>query len=55
MSRKPKVVSTLKNNKDILYGMRQILLDSNETDGDVYLVKGIMPKGSKVPLHVHEL
>ncbi|GAA4842331.1 hypothetical protein GCM10023331_29150 [Algivirga pacifica] len=36
-------------------GQRQVILTSMETAGDVYLVQGIMPEGSEVPKHVHEL
>lgn len=52
MSRKAKKTSTSNPSNKRL---RQIILDSEHTNGDVYLVKGIMPKGSVVPNHIHEL
>ncbi len=53
MTRKPKIITPNENTDSLLGGMRKLLLDSKETAGDVYLVEGIMPKGSEVPLHVH--
>lgn len=35
-------------------GERKIILASKETNGDVYLVEGVMPKGSSVPVHIHQ-
>lgn len=55
MKKTPKIVSTDKQSDKFLGGLRNVLLDSKETDGDIYLVQGLMPKGSVVPLHVHEL
>lgn len=55
MKKTPKIVSTDKQSDKFLGGLRNTLLDSKETDGDIYLVQGLMPKGSVVPLHVHEL
>jgi len=37
-----------------LGGNRCVKLDASSTDGGVYLVEGVMPEGSKVPLHIHE-
>ncbi|WP_334058393.1 cupin domain-containing protein [Polaribacter sp. P097] len=55
MKRIPKIVSTENQSNSFLGGLRNVILNSKETDGDVYLVEGIMPKGSSVPLHIHEL
>lgn len=55
MSKKPKIASTKNQSDNFLGGLRNVILSSKETDGDIYLVKGIMPKGSAVPLHIHEL
>jgi len=55
MSKKPKISSTNTNSDTLLDGSRNILLSSQETDGDIYVVKGIMPEGSKVPIHIHTL
>ncbi|MEM9847533.1 MAG: cupin domain-containing protein [Bacteroidota bacterium] len=52
--RNPKLVSLKDEASPIAIGGRHIILDSETTDGDIYLVKGIMPKGSSVPVHVHE-
>ncbi|WP_299670296.1 cupin domain-containing protein [uncultured Polaribacter sp.] len=51
----PKIASIENRPGTFLGGLRNVILNSKETDGDVYLVQGIMPKGSAVPLHVHEL
>jgi len=55
MGRVPKVTSTGNKSDKFLGGLRNTILSSKETDGDIYLVEGIMPKGSSVPLHIHEL
>ncbi|MEM7486185.1 MAG: cupin domain-containing protein [Bacteroidota bacterium] len=55
MGKKPKIASTQNLEDDFLGGLRNVILKSEETDGDIYLVQGIMPKGSVVPVHVHEL
>ncbi|UII75763.1 cupin domain-containing protein [Flagellimonas sp. HMM57] len=55
MGKKPKIASTQNLEKDFLGGLRNVILTSDETDGDIYLVQGIMPKGSAVPVHIHEL
>lgn len=55
MDRKPKISSTENQSDSFLSGLRNVILSSKETDGDIYLVQGIMPKGSVVPLHIHEL
>lgn len=52
--RVPKIVSIYGGKDVILGGERQVFLSSKETAGDVYLVEGIMPRGSAVPVHVHE-
>ena len=33
--------------------IRQVKIDSQHTNGDIYVVEGVMPPGSEVPLHVH--
>lgn len=55
MGRNPKIVSTDSPTLEMMGGERQLLLDSISTDGDVYLVQGIMPSGSEVPAHIHQL
>lgn len=55
MNRTPKITSTVSQNNSFLGGRRQVILDTSTTNGDVYLVQGIMPAGSVVPVHVHEL
>lgn len=55
MNRIPKISSTENQSDTFLGGLRNVILSSKETDGDIYLVQGIMPKGSAVPLHIHEL
>ena len=55
MNKKPKISSTENTSESLLGGLRTIILNANETDGDIYLVQGIMPKGSEVPEHIHEL
>ena len=52
--RQPVITSTSDTRKTLLDGNRQVKLDASATDGDVYLVEGIMPEGSAVPLHIHE-
>lgn len=52
--RHPKITSINHTNSALLGGERQLLLSSKETNGDVYLVEGIMPQGSAVPVHVHQ-
>lgn len=52
--RNPKITSIKKSDNTIIGGERQIILSSKDTDGDVYLVEGIMPKGSSVPMHIHQ-
>lgn len=54
MNKKPKISSTNNRSETLLSGMRSVILNSNETDGDIYLVQGVMPKGSNVPEHIHE-
>lgn len=51
--RTPKVTSVHDDKDTLMGGNRQVLLSSKETEGDVYLVEGIMPPGSSVPLHIH--
>ena len=51
--RNPKIVSINDKNTPIFGGERQIILSSKETNGDIYLVEGIMRKGSNVPVHIH--
>jgi quercetin dioxygenase-like cupin family protein len=53
MNRKPKVIVPNRASEALFGGLRQLKLSSNETAGDIYLVEGIMPKGSEVPVHVH--
>ncbi|WP_053002332.1 cupin domain-containing protein [Kordia jejudonensis] len=53
MSRKAKILLPQDDTSSLLGGLRKLKLNSNETNGDIYLVEGIMPKGSNVPLHVH--
>lgn len=53
MTRKPKFITNTNDSESILGGLRNVKLSSEETDGDVYLVEGIMPEGSIVPLHIH--
>lgn len=55
MNRIPKISSTENQSNTFLGGLRNVILSSRETDGDIYLVQGIMPKGSAVPIHIHEL
>lgn len=55
MNRKPKLSSLGKASDGFLGGLRNVILSTNETNGDVYLVEGIMPKDSVVPVHIHEL
>ena len=52
--KKPKIASINTVNNPILGNARQVILSSEETDGDIYLVKGIMPQGSSVPVHIHQ-
>jgi len=33
--------------------IRNVKFDSRHTSGDIYVVEGVMPPGSSVPLHVH--
>lgn len=51
--RKPVVTSEAASDKTLLGGNRRVKLDSSTTDGDIYLVEGVMPEGSVVPPHVH--
>ncbi|AXG72204.1 quercetin 2,3-dioxygenase [Kordia sp. SMS9] len=53
MTRTPKIITPEEKTDSLLGGMRNLLLNSEQTAGDVYLVEGLMPKGSEVPLHVH--
>ncbi len=55
MDRKPKFSSLGKESDSFLGGLRNVMLSANETNGDIYLVEGIMPKDSVVPVHIHEL
>ncbi|MEM6802740.1 MAG: cupin domain-containing protein [Bacteroidota bacterium] len=50
----PKHTSLHHKNPTIIGGKRQIILSSQETDGDIYLVEGVMPAGSMVPVHLHQ-
>ncbi|MEM6735463.1 MAG: cupin domain-containing protein [Bacteroidota bacterium] len=52
--RKPKITSLKNTSQSLLGGSRQVKLSSKETDGDIYLVEGVMPKGSSVPVHIHK-
>jgi quercetin dioxygenase-like cupin family protein len=53
MQRTPKVIVPNENTSTLFGGLRALKLSAQETAGDVYLVEGIMPKGSEVPVHVH--
>lgn len=55
MARKPKISDIANEDDQFLGGLRKVILSAQETDGDIYLVQGIMPEGSKVPVHIHEL
>ncbi|TPN81374.1 cupin domain-containing protein [Aquimarina algicola] len=55
MKKTPKVSSIHNPSDGFLGGLRNVILSTKETDGDIYLVEGIMPKDSIVPLHIHEL
>lgn len=55
MERVPKFVSINSSSSNLLGGSRNVILKSSDTNGDIYLVKGIMPKGSEVPVHIHTL
>lgn len=55
MNKTSKISSTESQSDIVSDGLRNVILSSKETDGDIYLVQGIMPKGSIVPLHIHEL
>jgi len=55
MQKTPKISSVEDQSDIFLGGLRRVLLDSQDTNGDIYLIKGIMPEGSVVPLHIHEL
>jgi len=55
MERTPKFIHSEDAKERLLNGNRNVLLTTKETSGDVYLVEGIMPEGSEVPLHVHTL
>ncbi|MEM8583119.1 MAG: cupin domain-containing protein [Bacteroidota bacterium] len=50
----PKHTSLNQENPSIIGGKRQIILSAQETEGDIYLVEGIMPAGSTVPIHLHQ-
>ncbi|MEM6965055.1 MAG: cupin domain-containing protein [Bacteroidota bacterium] len=52
--KQPKITSINNQQNPTSGEERQIILSSKETDGDIYLVEGIMPKGSSVPVHVHQ-
>ena len=52
--RQPKITSVNDDAQTLLGGNRRVKLTSKETDGDVYLVEGVMPEGSSVPVHIHE-
>ncbi|MEM6720409.1 MAG: cupin domain-containing protein [Bacteroidota bacterium] len=53
MNRKPKVIIPNKDATSLFGGLRQLKLSAEETAGDIYLVEGIMPNGSEVPIHIH--
>ena len=55
MNKKPKISSTENIFKTLMSGTPNVILNSKETAGDIYLVQGIMPEGSEVPEHIHEL
>ncbi len=55
MTKKSKISFSENNTETLMGGIRNVILSSNETAGDIYLVQGIMPKGSEVPIHLHEL
>ena len=55
MNKKPKISSTENMSETLMSGTRNVILNSKETAGDIYLVQGIMPEGSEVPEHIHEL
>ncbi|MEO1627579.1 MAG: cupin domain-containing protein, partial [Bacteroidota bacterium] len=52
--REPKITSVNDQGDALLGGARKIILRSKETAGDIYLVEGIMPEGSVVPVHIHQ-
>ena len=55
MEKKGKVIS-VDDLKNLTHNrQKKIMLDSISTLGDVYLVQGIMEKGSEVQVHIHEL
>ncbi|MEM6641337.1 MAG: cupin domain-containing protein [Bacteroidota bacterium] len=53
--KKPKKASLGDQRDFLIGGSRKVIFSAKETDGDIYLVEGIMPAGSEVPVHVHEL
>ena len=55
MERTPKFIHSEDAKERLLNENRNVLLTTKETSGDIYLVEGIMPEGSEVPLHVHTL
>jgi quercetin dioxygenase-like cupin family protein len=50
----PKITSLNEETESILGGERRVIFSSKETAGDIYLVEGVMPEGSSVPVHVHQ-
>ncbi|MDC7997703.1 cupin domain-containing protein [Gilvibacter sediminis] len=55
MNKKPKIASIDSMSETLMSGARNVIFNSEHTDGDIYLVQGIMPEGSEVPVHIHEL
>jgi len=53
MDRKSKVIAPNTDATSLFGGLRELKLSATETAGDIYLVEGIMPKGSEVPVHIH--
>lgn len=53
MNRIPKVMIPNTPSASLFGGLRELKLSAKETAGDIYLVEGIMPKGSEVPVHIH--
>lgn len=54
MPRQATFVPAHSSSKQLLGDSRQLKLSQEQTNGEVYLVEGIMPEGSAVPLHVHQ-
>ncbi|MEM6686621.1 MAG: cupin domain-containing protein [Bacteroidota bacterium] len=53
MKRKPKIIIPQEDTPTLFGGLRALKLSSEDTAGEIYLVEGIMPKGSEVPVHIH--